>query len=368
MELLEIISLVFYVSSAGLLLFYVFIFSKFSNHQPDNSRFEKLPFVSVVICAKNESENLRNFLPCVLNQKYPSFEVVVVDDNSTDDTSATLSSLSESYKNLETYLFDQKKISLGKKQVLEFGIEKASSEYLLLTDADCKPSSPYWLVGMVNGFSNKSDVVLGVGMYRKEDGWINKLVQLDTLYIIINYMSFALSGFPYMSVGRNVAYRKSLFQQIGGLKKHYDVPSGDDDLLINQMPSSTKFNVVYDSNSQTISIPENTWGSFIKQKSRHVSAGLKYNKRNILMLGLSYLLVTFWYVSLPLMICYSSDLAVVLTIVVLKKITLYTIFRRIFAKIGVAELILLSIFMDILSIFVQIIATVKSLKRKEAKW
>lgn len=368
MDWIEIISIVFYGSSAGLLLFYLLIYRKFSNHKPSSARFEKLPFVSVIICARNESENIKKFLPSILTQKYPDFEVLVVNDNSTDGTQKTLADLSVKFSNLKVVDFKEEKISKGKKQVLEFGVSEAKGEYLVMTDADCKAASPFWLVGMVSGFSNNSELVLGVGMYEKKQGWLNKLIQLDTLFIITQYISFAIAGFPYMSVGRNVAYKKSLFYQIGGFKNHYDIASGDDDLLINEMSPSTKINVVYNPSAQTISVPENSWGNFINQKSRHISAGMKYNKRNLIILGLSYLLVMFWYTSLLLMICYSNELAIVLTIGVLKNITLYTIIRRIFAKIGVAELILLSIFMDIMSIFVQIVATINSLKIKERQW
>ena len=365
---LDIISFVFYACSAVLIIFYLGVYSRFSNHQPDDSRFEKLPFVSVIICARNENENLKKFLPSVLNQKYPSFEVIVVNDGSTDGTKKTLNEDFKEFSNLCVLDFELEKQSLGKKQVLEYGIENAKGDYLVMTDADCIPSSLFWLVGMVNGFANKSELVLGVGMYENKGGFINRFIQLDTVFIIIQYISFALSGFPYMSVGRNVAYKKTLFQNVGGFKSHYDVAGGDDDIIINEMPKSTKINVVYSSDCHTTSVPKTTWKSFINQKSRHISASLKYNKINLLFLGVSYFFTTFWYLSFLLMICYSSRLGIVLTIVVLKKLTLYTIFRRIFAKIGIAKLMLVSLFMDIMSIFVHILATINSLKPNKGKW
>ena len=368
MDWIDVISFVFYGSSAGLLVFYLTFYSRFSNHKPDDVKFEKLPFVSVIICARNENENLKKFLPSVLNQKYPLFEVIVVDDGSIDGSKRTLKEEFKEFPHLRVLDYDLEKESVGKKQVLEFGIENAKGEYLVMTDADCKPSSPFWLVGMVNGFADNSELVLGIGMYEKNKGWLNKLIQLDTLHIIVQYFSFALAGFPYMSVGRNVAYKKSLFQSLGGFKNHYDVAGGDDDIMINEMSNSTKLNVVYSPNSQTISVPKTTWKSFINQKSRHISASLKYNKTNLMLLSTSYLFATLWYASIVLMICYSDNLAIVLTIVVLKKMILYSILRRIFAKIGVAELMLLSIIIDILSIFVQMLATINSLKRNKGKW
>lgn len=365
---LEVISFVFYTCSVGLVILYLTVYGRFYNHKPNDYSFEEYPFVSIIICARNENENLKKFLPLVLSQNYPSFEVIVVDDGSIDGSKKTLKEDFNDFSNLCVLDFELEKQSKGKKQVLEYGIKHAKGDYLVMTDADCFPSSSFWLLGMINGFANKSELVLGVGMYEKRKGLINKFIQLDTIFIIIQYISFALSGFPYMSVGRNVAYKKSLFQNIGGFKNHYDIAGGDDDLFINEMPSSTKINVVYSPDYQTISIPETTWRKFINQKSRHISASLKYNKINLLILSISYFLTAFWYISSVLMICYSSRLDIVLTIIVLKKVVLYTIFRRIFVKIGISKLILVSIFMDIMSIFVHLLAAINSLKLNKGKW
>lgn len=368
MSFITAIEIVFYVSSVGLLLYYIVFYLKFAQHKPSQSRFKELPAISVVICAKNESWNLKKFLPEVLTQKYPSFEVVVVDDHSDDDSVEFLEDLRSKHPHLNVFQFTDEKVSMGKKQVLEFGIQQCKHEYLVMTDADCCPNSEYWLMEMVNGFADKSEVVLGVGLYEKKSGWLNRYIQLDTLYTAIQYVSFALAGFPYMSVGRNVAYKKDVFEQVGGLKNHYGVAGGDDDLFINEIPRSTKFNVVYQPNSQTLSVPKETFKTFFIQKTRHVSAGLNYNKLNLLLLGLSYCFTTFWYLSIPLMICYTGELPLVLTIVLLKKIILFALFSRIFSKIGVKELIVLSTFMDILSIFTQLSAYINSILTKKVKW
>lgn len=368
MDLVIFFELAFYFTTALLLLQYAFVYGKLIRHQSSSDRFSELPFVSIVVCAKNESENLKKFIPLLLEQKYPDFELIVVDDDSSDNSLEVLESLSNSNKKLSVVSFDQKKQSLGKKEVLEYGIHAAKSEILVLTDADCKPTSKYWLLGMVNGFANGSELVLGVGTYSKKPGFLNYFIRAETYYIAQQYLSFALMGRPYMSVGRNVAYKKSWFKKNGGFKSHYSIPGGDDDLLINEMSADTKLNIVYDISCQTESIPKQTWKAYFKQKSRHVSAGLKYNIINKFLLGLSYCITTAWYFLIPLMICYNGDLWIVLTIVVLKKIVLVSVNKRIFSKIGGGELIVLSAFIDIMSIFVQIFAIINSLIRKEGKW
>lgn len=352
-----------------LLGYYFLVWKKLADHKSKNSQFENLPFVSVIICAKNEKENVAKFLPEVLNQNYPEFEVIVVDDNSEDGTGAILNKLSALHENLKPFKFKQPKKSFGKKEVLEFGITQSSSEYLIMTDADCCPNSENWLLGMVNGFSDGSELVLGIGQYDKNQTWINKLIQIDTGFIALNYLSFALGRFPYMSVGRNVAYKKDLFNRVGGFKTHYDIPSGDDDVFINEIPRTTKVSIVTSPKAQTTSIPKIDFKSFFSQKVRHVSAGLKYNKLNILLLGLFYSVSGLWYLMLPFMIYYSDQLVVVLTIIALKKLTMYSLIRRIFSKIGVSVNSLLMLFADFIPVFVHNFAVlITTIKSKEGKW
>ena len=172
-----------------------------------------------------------------------------------------------------------------------------------------------------------------------------------------------------MSVGRNVAYKKNLFQKVGGFKSHYNIPSGDDDIFINQMAKETKVSIVTSPKAQTTSIAKKNFKSFFSQKIRHVSAGLKYNKRNIALLTLFYSVSALWYLMLPFMICYSDQIVVLLTIVVLKKLIMYSLISRIFSKIGVGASWLMTLFADFLSVFVHNFAVlITTFKSKEGKW
>ncbi|HER09266.1 MAG TPA: glycosyltransferase [Bacteroides sp.] len=232
---------------------------------------------SVVICARNESENLQRFLPTVLEQDYPEYEVVVVNDASTDDTEDVLARFSARYRHLRyTTIPCNDKFSHGKKLALTVGIKSARYDLLLLTDADCSPVTGQWLRKMVSNLSGERKIVLGYGKYEKRKGMLNCLIRYETVFTAIQYFSFAIIGKPYMGVGRNLAYRKSLFFENRGFASHYHLASGDDDLFVNETATGKNTAVELSKESHTVSVPETSFGEWVKQKQRHLSAGNHY--------------------------------------------------------------------------------------------
>ncbi|MCF6365077.1 MAG: glycosyltransferase [Bacteroidales bacterium] len=289
----KIIILVFWISF-GIQIFYfaffylrVFIKPKISL----NNNSEKP--VSVIICAKNEHNNLKEFLPKVLNQKYPVFEVVVVNDGSSDMSSELLNSFSDEYEHLK--IIEIKSESSGKKNAVKKGIEAAKYEYLLFTDADCYPETDLWIETMMLPFSEDKDIVLGYGAYKETEGFLNKMIRFETLFIALKYMSFAKAGFPYMGVGRNLAYRKSIFFNNNGFESHKHIMSGDDDLLINETANNKNTSIVCEYEGITKSIPKKTLKEFIIQKRRHLSTGFKYKTAHKFLLGTEYLSSVFFF-------------------------------------------------------------------------
>jgi cellulose synthase/poly-beta-1,6-N-acetylglucosamine synthase-like glycosyltransferase len=234
--------------------------------------------VSVIICAKNEAENLKLFLPQILNQKYPSYEVIVVNDSSEDDSDLVLAGIKQQYPGLYyTTIQKDKKFSHGKKLALTIGVKAAKNRYLLLTDADCQPASEHWLNEMAQGFADSSkEIVLGFGGYEKRKGFFNQLVRYDSFFTAMQYLGFALSGRPYMGVGRNLAYTKDLFVGKGGVKKHAHLLSGDDDLFVQDSATKQNTAVVINASSQTISTAPTNFGEWLQQKSRHLSTNRYY--------------------------------------------------------------------------------------------
>ncbi len=257
-----------------------------------------LPPVSVIICAKNEANNLQKFLPSILEQNYPSFEVIVVNDGSTDDSEDILMVLKHTYPHLHTTFVPQAaKYIDSKKIALVLGIKAAKNEILLFTDADCHTISKDWIEKIVRNFDDNTEIVLGYGAYRKTKGFVNHLIGYDTLFIAIQYLSFALAKKTYMGVGRNMAYKKSLFYKNKGFASHLNIQSGDDDLFISEASSKTNTKIEIHPNSITVSEPNTSLKRWFNQKQRHISTSKYYKWRSKFILGTEVFSRGLFYIS-----------------------------------------------------------------------
>lgn len=244
------------------------------------------PPVSIIICAKNEAKNLLNNLPSIIGQDYPDFEVVVVNDGSTDDTQQILEKFAAQYSFLKLINIDRAFANRpGKKFALTQGILAAKHEIVLLTDADCRPASRQWIEIMVGAIDDRIAIGLGYGPYWKDNTWLNSFIRYDTAYIAAQYFSFALAGMPYMGVGRNLIYKKKLFRQTNGFKRHQHIASGDDDLFISAAANCDNVEIILDEKAFVYSSPKKNWKLFYRQKVRHLSTGLYYNKAQKAFLG-----------------------------------------------------------------------------------
>jgi Glycosyltransferases, probably involved in cell wall biogenesis len=273
----SVIVILFFLSLLIQLFYYLFFYVRLTKkRQPRHSLPDQEP-VTILICARNEEQNLKAHLPSIMEQNYPNFEVVVVDDCSEDGTADILKAFTQQYKNLKiTTIKPDEKFSHGKKLALTIGIKAAKNELLLLTDADCLPTDKYWLSHMQENFITSCEVVLGYGGYKQEKGLLDKIIRCDTFFIALNYLSFALAGIPYMGVGRNLAYRKSTFFNNKGFASHYMLRSGDDDLFINEVANKKNTLVEYRPGTLIESEQEKSFGAWIWQKIRHSTTAEHY--------------------------------------------------------------------------------------------
>jgi glycosyltransferase involved in cell wall biosynthesis len=257
-------------------LYWFILVKAIESHSSRPERSHPLPSLSVIIAAKNEAANLNRMLPLVLEQDYPDFEVIVVDDHSEDETSFVLSRFQERYSHLRVCTLSEKEH--GKKSAISSAVTHAQGKWLGLTDADCFPASAVWLRRMME-HSHTSDVILGYGPYLMEPGLLNKLIRFDTVLIAIQYFAYALNGVSYMGVGRNLFYKKSVFQDIGGFEKHKDLQSGDDDLFISSIPSDYSIGVQIDPESFTFSKSKDKIRDYFRQKRRHITTAPRLRNR-----------------------------------------------------------------------------------------
>ncbi len=242
--------------------------------QPHEGR--KRP-VSVIICARNEAKNLRQRLPAILEQHYPHFEVVVIDDGSADDTAAVLAGLHRRYSQLRFRKIQPgEKLFSGKKGALQTGVAEAAHEILLFTDADCLPASPFWIQEMAAALTSEKEIVVGYGPYEKAPGFLNAFTRAETLWSFLQVKAFYHFGVVYMAVGRNLCVRKKTFLRASAHPLWQKTLSGDDDMLMRICATAENVAVIDNPQAFTYSPSQPDWQAYRRQKQRHLSTGKYY--------------------------------------------------------------------------------------------
>lgn len=271
------------------IFYYLGIFGKFAFSKPQTTTPKELP-VSVIVCAKNEEENVKKYVPLLAEQNYPDFEIVLIDDASSDETLEVFEQFETQYPNIRLVKVKNNEAFWGnKKYALTLGIKASTKDYLLFTDADCYPTSKEWINAMTSQFTMNKTIVLGYGAYEKtERSLLNKIIRFETVLTAVQYFSWAKAGLPYMGVGRNLAYKKEEFFNVNGFIEHIQVRSGDDDLFVNQAATKANTTIAYMPESFTYSKPKETYKEWFTQKRRHVATANYYKFFDKIQLGLFY--------------------------------------------------------------------------------
>lgn len=351
--------------------FYLFLFRKYTSYK--QSKHKQSVFeVSIVICAKNEADNLKILLPALAHQKFSTYEIVVVDDGSTDNTLGEIQNFRQEHLNSDfntEVIHISPKNSKGKKLALTKGIQAARYDHILLTDADCEPVSRNWINKMTASFTEKKSVIIGYGAYDKIDSSIlNKLIRFETLLTAIQYFSYALDGKAYMGVGRNMAYKKKAFTEIGGFTDHMDVKSGDDDLFISQVASSQNVAICDHVDSFTISRPPKKLVEWIRQKRRHITTASHYNIQTKISLGLFYVSQLSFYVLAFLAVLFKTYLLIIIPLFVIRFIFWYSAINKAAARLNEKDLIALGPLYEISIIFMQLYIFFKNIISPPKYW
>jgi cellulose synthase/poly-beta-1,6-N-acetylglucosamine synthase-like glycosyltransferase len=301
-EIILIILTVFYIKLS------IWLFSgikKLRNKKRSKITHQSLPQVSIIIAARNEEKNIQQCVDKCVAQDYPSdkFEIIVVDDRSEDSTAQIVKSFATHYKNVRLINIAElpkEYINSGKKHALKKGIENATGEIFLLTDADCYPESS-WIRNIIQYFKEDTGVVVGHSPI-KGKGLINRLIQLDNLSIIAVGAGGIGSGYPILSVGRNFAYRRQVYNEINGFDKIRNFSSGDDDLFLMLVRKETDWKINFASNpdSFVFTHPPQNLKEAIKQRMRWASKGLHYSFFMTLSLIAVFLYNLFLFITIPL--------------------------------------------------------------------
>ena len=354
------------ISLVLLLFYYLYFFLKLNTFKENALKFNEP--ISIIVCAKNEFLNLKNKLPFVLNQDYPNFEVIVVNDQSNDETANLLKEFEKQYHNLVVVTIEEHiNNHNGKKLALTLGIKSAKHEHLLLTDADCVPKSSNWATKMCSNF-NSVDIVLGYGAYEKKKGLLNQLIRFDTFNVAQQYLTYALAGHTYMGVGRNMAYRKSLFFENKGFANHLHIPSGDDDLFIQEIAKKYKVGIEISEQAHTTSSVTEKWREWVYQKRRHITTAPLYKiKFKILLTIYPYAQLIFWSAVLTLFLM-EAPIKFCIILLTLKIFLSYLINYKTMKNLKVIDLYWIHPIYEILHLCIHVIFVLLNFISKPKKW
>lgn len=348
-------------------IYYIF-FSKFSFSQTSEINKGKFDPISLIICAKNETENLKTHIPFWIEQEYPNFEIILINDASYDDTLEVMESFALTNSCIKIVDVENNEAFWGsKKYALTLGIKKASNQNLIFTDADCKPSSKYWLQEMASHLKGDKQLVLGFGGYQNLPGLLNKLIRFETLMTAIQYFSYAKAGNPYMGVGRNIGYTSKLFYDNNGFMSHMEIPSGDDDLFVNQAATKKNTAICFSEDSFTYSVPEKSWKSWFLQKKRHVSTAKHYKFKHKFLLGLYYV-SEFLFWALSIVTLFLLDWKIPVIIIAFRFLIQYIVIGKAASKLKQKDLIFFLPFWELFLVFIQMSIFISNSASKPTKW
>ena len=351
------------------LFYYFFFFMRVARYKNVKTSEENLQPVSVIICARNEDDNLTKNLQLILDQDYPEFEVVVVNDCSYDLTGDVLEEFAKKNVRLKIVTIKEDEYyQHGKKVAVMMGIKGAKYEHLVFTDADCKPSGNQWLKNIAGNFSGGTEIVLGYGPYEKEKSFLNKLIRFDSFFIALQYLSYSLARVTYMGVGRNLAYKKDLFYRKKGFASHYHIQSGDDDLFVNE--AATKSNTRVEINPATFcfSKAKKTFRDWWFQKKRHLQTGNRYKTKHKFLLGLYVLSQWIFFGCFVAALILHFQPSIVLGVFLLRFSIQMLIFNFTMKRLGERDLLVLAPFLELFFLFFYPVITVSKIFQRKNKW
>lgn len=239
------------------LLFYLVIYRRPYRYEKHRAEIlvadDQLPGISVIITSKNEAEELKKNLPYILEQDYPNYEVIVVNNGSTDETDTVLKAAQQVYPHLyHTYVPPGADTVNEKKLALTLGVKAANHDILLFTEAYCKPCSTRWIHEYGKEFTKGRELVLGYSrLSLSPDVPMRRFIRFDNLIHHLGFLSMAIDGKAYTAIGRNMAYKKALFFEQKGFSPILHIDGGEFDLFINRVAQGKNTGVVLSRASMT---------------------------------------------------------------------------------------------------------------------
>jgi glycosyltransferase involved in cell wall biosynthesis len=365
------------VAIAVINISYYFYFLKFAAAPYQSETADKSPTeksasqqpVSLIVCAKNEAGNLQNLLPQLLRQEYTDYEIILVNDSSSDDTLEVMESFKEQDSRIKIVNVVPNESFWGnKKYALTLGIKKAVNDKLLFIDADCQPESDHWIAIMSSLYGVDTSIVLGYGGYKKEKGILNGLIRYETAIAAMQYFAYAMHGNAYMGVGRNLGYTATQFYESRGFMSHMKILGGDDDLFINEASNKNNTSVALDQSSFTYSQPKKKWYDWWTQKRRHINTASHYKLKHKLSLGLFFSSQVLFVISVIFGLIFMNNWMLFLGVLLVRYLITWLVVGSSFARLKEKDLIVLYPFFELLLMASQLGLFFNNLSKKPVHW
>ena len=265
---------------------------------------------SIIIAARNEERNIAECLKTVFAQDnilHNNFEVIVIDDRSEDATPNILFDLKNQYDNLKIITITETPPGISpKKYAVSKGIESASNEIVVFTDADCRVQ-PSWL-STIGEYFNDSNTALvqGITSYHYIDGMGKLFYGLQSVDFLSHGIIAAAAigaGLPVNSNANNMAFRRRAFDGVGGYGNDNNVVLGDDDHLLQRVwRSGRRVRFMADPRAAVETAPTETVRALFEQRRRWGSVTVHYGARQIALLSAVFA----FYLTIPLTLAASA--------------------------------------------------------------
>ncbi len=361
--------LIFLGAVGVLILYYIILLIGWISKKRKVKISDDPPAVSVIVSAHNESINLPSLMDGLLDQDHPDFELIIIDDRSSDDSYEILADRAKLDSRLKVVRVDHVPDHIhSKKYALTLGIKAAKNDRVLHTDADCRPNSRSWIRAMASGFDENTNFVLGFSPYQHRSGFLNAFIRFETLWTAIQYLGMAGIGRPYMGVGRNLAYRKSTFLAANGFGKHQSALGGDDDVFVNHNAKGKVTRVALGKDAIIYSLPKTTWKTFMIQKKRHLFAGKRYQGSTRFWLGLVTLAHLLFWIMVPVLFIMGLEPIWIAGGLVLRLTALYIFFFIATRKTGIRFPVWSVAILDLIYVFYYISAGIPAMMAKRTRW
>lgn len=366
------LNIIFYVFTGIVvvqLVYYIGIYSRFAFAKPQVATPKRIP-ISVIVCAKNEAEKVKQFVPLLAEQDYPDFEIVLIDDASSDETLDLFEAFEKQYSNIRLVKVENNEAFWGnKKFALTLGIKAARKEYLLFTDSDCYPVSKDWITHMSSQFTMSKTIILGYGAYKKVKGsFLNKIIRFDNMLHATQYFSWAKTGRPYTGEGRNLAYKREEFFKVNGYINHMNIRSGEDSLFVNEAARKKNTAICYTPESFTLCEPKKTFKEWYMQKRRQsftASFFKGFNKLQMRLFNISQFLFIILAVVLAVL---QYNWMFLVPVIVFRYIITWTVAGYSAAKLKEKDTVYWYPVIEIIIIFTQLNVVFSNLISKPVHW